>query len=73
MLARSTYLVTNEGKYSEGKDKKITKIKILYNKGEKAYISFFWKVWSNSRTHRSVEKRHRDSWMSLPIEQTLKY
>lgn len=36
MLSRSTYLVTNEEKYSEGKDKKITEIKIHYNKGEKA-------------------------------------
>lgn len=36
MLAWSTYLATNEEKYSEGKAKKITKIKIQYNKGEKA-------------------------------------
>lgn len=36
MFARATYLVTNKEKYSKGKDKKITKIKIQYNKGEKA-------------------------------------
>lgn len=68
MLIWSTYLATNEEKYSEGKVKNITKIKIQYNK-EKKHSFLSSEKFGQILGLRYVEK----SWMSLPIEQTLKY